>query len=195
MLIRIDIHSFWRSGTGAGETGGVDALCAVDQNGLPYLPGKHLKGLLRNAVRQAIDFGHVKGVTVETLFGERGFDRDGDEIVPYSRAEPGCLRVDSAHLSKMDRDAIIASDNAEGLVKQLFRNVQSTAMDENTGAAKDKSLRLEQVAVPMVLEFSVTRLAGNEAWENALEMALPLIRTVGQKRTRGLGRAVLRVVS
>lgn len=195
MLIKIDIHSFWRSGTGAGETGGVDALCAVDQNGLPYLPGKHLKGLLRNAVRQAVDFGHVKGVTAETLFGELGFDRDGDEIVPYSRAEPGCLRIDSAHLPRVDIDAIIASKNAAGLVKQLFRNVQSTAMDKNTGAAKNKSLRFEQVAVPMVLEFSVTGLTEDKAWENALEVALPLIRTVGQKRTRGLGRAVLEVVS
>ena len=193
MKITIDIRSFWRAGTGAGESGGIDALCAIDHDGLPYLPGKHLKGLLRDAVTQAIALGHVTRIEVDELFGEQGFKLDTGELIPYARAAPGCLRVDSAHLPKADREAIIASDN-NNLIPQLFRTLQSTAMDADTGAAKDKSLRLEQVAVPLTLEFEVTGPDCDKAggWESELKTALPLVRAVGQKRTRGLGRAVLK---
>ena len=189
MLIEIDIRSYWRSGTGAGETGGIDASCAVDCDGLPYLPGKHLKGLLRDAVAQAIDFGWVSGVTVDDLFGQQGFRG----LKAYSRAEKGRLRVDSAHLPVTDRDAVLASGDKVALIQQLFRNVQSTAMCKESGAAKDKSLRLEQVAVPLRLVFEVTELSGERSnWDEVLITAMPLIRAVGQKRTRGLGRAILR---
>ncbi len=200
MLIKIDIRSFWRSGTGAGDVGGIDALCAVDHDSLPYLPGKHLKGLLRDAVAQAVALGRLtwKDRDVVEHFGEQGFGPEKTEtggLIPYSRAKPGCLRVDSAHLPAADRHAIVASENKTALINQLFRNLQSTEIDRSTGAAKNKSLRLEQVAVPLTLEFEVTRPDGNgkDGWQAELEKALPLVRAVGQKRTRGLGRAVFEV--
>jgi len=190
MLIEVDIRSYWRAGTGGGEVGGIDALCAVDHDGLPYLPGKHLKGLLRDALNQAISFGHVNPEATKVLFGERGFENSAGDLIPFSRAGKGCLRVDSAHLSAADRWTIIGAAERDKLIPQLFRTIQSTAIDENSGAAKAESLRLEQVAVPLRLEFEVTGPSGD--WEQSLKAALPLIRAVGQKRTRGLGRAVLR---
>jgi hypothetical protein len=193
MLIEIDIRSFWRAGTGAGEAGGIDALCALDHLGLPYLPGRHLKGLLRDAVTRAIALGHIKDVTVDMLFGQPGFRRHSDDLLACSLAKPGCLRVDSAHLPEADCRAILGSNDSTAMISQLFRTIQSTEMNECTGAAKNKSLRLEQVVLPLKLEFEV---AGPEGvYEKAIETALPLIRAVGQKRTRGLGRAVFRCMS
>ena len=205
MLIDVSLLSFWRSGTGAGAYGSLDAVCAVDHNGLPYLPGRHLKGLLREAVRKAEAFGWFGDDQApvsnwsQFLFGEPGFVSDNSEVGVIVRhnaiTTPGVLRVDSAHILAPESGAILANPE---LVPHLFQVLRTTAMDKRTGAAKHKSLREEQVAVPLSLEFKINLIdsavypENAKPWTEILEAALPLIRAVGQKRTRGLGRARLK---
>ncbi len=83
----------------------------------------------------------------------------------------------------------------------LFTTIQSTAIDDETGSARSKSLRSYEVAAPTVLVATIeaNRAAFGAAgelldpgdWIATLSKALPLVRSVGAHRTRGFGRALL----
>jgi len=49
--LKIDILSYWLAGTGRGSSGSYDEKPLVDEHGIPYIPGKHLKGLLKEGLR------------------------------------------------------------------------------------------------------------------------------------------------
>ncbi len=169
-LLQIALLSHWRSGTGRDRPGMLDATCQRDADGLPMIPGKHLKGLLRDAVKRAEAFGWIAPVA-GVLFGDD--------------TQPGTLRVETARLSAGGRAAL--RENPD-LVTMLFDTRRATAI-EPTGAAKPGSLRFEEVAVPMNLQADLQPLANApEGWAAQIEAALPLIRAIGAGRTRGLGR-------
>ena len=50
--LKIDIQSYWHPSTGRGQGSDVDALAHRDKDGIPCLPGRTIKGLLRDAVNR-----------------------------------------------------------------------------------------------------------------------------------------------
>lgn len=182
----IDIHNWWQPGTGRGSGAHLDALANTDADGIPELPGRTVKGLLRDAVRRAEELGWIEEGLTESLFGKEA-DQDGNG------STPGALRIASARLSGDER-RWLASQAGEAARKQLFAELASTAIDADTGSARAASLRAIQVVLPLKLEARIDRLPGHElpdAWDESIEKALPLIRAVGSGRSRGLGRATL----
>lgn len=174
--LRIEVLSHWRVGTGRDRPGALDATCLRDVDGLPIIPGKHLKGLLRDAMIRAQSFGWIS-LAPAALFG--------GEISPQTAPRPGMIRIETARLCNADRAAL--GGNPE-LISMLFETRRATAMGPE-GIAKPGSLRFEEVAVPMVLEANLHPLeAAPEGWKNALNASLPLLRGIGAQRTRGLGR-------
>ncbi len=189
----IDIRHYWHAGGGRGAGAVLDAVVHRDPNGLPLLPGRHLKGLLRDALTRAEAWeweGFASG-TAEQLFG-----RPADGNQP---SEPGALRVTDATLPG-DVAAWLASDNNDKggkcYLPYLFRSLYATAIDHESGTARDKSLRGIEVTVPLTLSARITPVPGREppeGWPGLLAAVLPLIDAVGAHRSRGLGRAVLRI--
>lgn len=49
---QIQFHSYWHCGSGLAAGAGVDALVVKDADGLPFVPGKTIKGLLREAMEE-----------------------------------------------------------------------------------------------------------------------------------------------
>ena len=45
--VDFSILSYWHAGSGQGRSAVSDALVQNDRNGLPFLPGRTVKGLLR----------------------------------------------------------------------------------------------------------------------------------------------------
>lgn len=188
LLLEIRILSYWRAGTGAGQAGSLDAVCLRDDLGLPILPGKHLRGLLRDGLTRAIELGWVTDVTVEDMFGSRTVT--GEENTAQDTT-PGQVRVGSARLPARDRRAIGARPD---LAPHLFTAKKSTAIQPETGTARPMSLRMEELALPVTLEAEISSLGSmNSCWKSALSNATPLIRAIGAGRTRGLGRCILSV--
>jgi hypothetical protein len=193
LVVRID--SYWRAGTGRGAAGRLDALCIRDRDGLPCLPGRAVKGLLRDAVDRAEQWGwfahRPRPALTTRLFGEEGFRRteDGspDMTRPYPAAASGCLRVSNAVLPPGDRAWLKKEPQ---LIAHLFGTMNSTAIRHDTGAALDRSLRAEEVAMPMTLEAEIAELGGGAPpdWPEVLALAIPLVRAVGSGKSRGLGR-------
>lgn len=189
--IVLDIVSYWHAGTGRGDGPGADAIVARTRQGLPYLPGRTVKGLVRNAVaaaERAGAFGDPDSKRLQTWFGsdivrvERD-DRERQlEEARYS-TEAGRLRFGSATLGEAWA-AWAAAHPAERA--QLVRTFASTRIGAD-GVALDETLRTIEISVPMTLTAPVEGL--DEASEAALGVALPLfLRSAGAHRRRGLGR-------
>lgn len=187
----IDLRSYWHIGSGRGQGVHLDALTRRDPHGLPLLPGRSVRGLLRDAVchAQALGWYGDQPSLHESLFGRRVADGEHEIL-------PGCLRVSDARLPPALSDWLAHKDQAalrEGLFAQLF----STAIDDASGTALRSSLRGIEVCIPLELQARVELLPGAQgvpdAWQQQLALALPLIHGIGANRSRGMGRAVLRM--
>ena len=68
-LLKIEFQSDWHIGSGAGIPGSVDRQVLRDSQGLPYIPGKTLTGILRDAAEFITD---IRGEKVSLkLFGNQ----------------------------------------------------------------------------------------------------------------------------
>lgn len=173
----IDIRSYWHAGTGRGSGSHLDALIERDAEGLPYLPGKTVKGLLRDALRlwEYWESDNTSSLT-DSLFGTTGTS--------------GLLRIGDARIPLRERTALAMRAELKPL---LFESLFNTAIDHERGAYAKKSLRGIEVALPMELGAEITPLRDGVPpdWCSTLRKALPFVRGIGACRNRGLGRAVL----
>jgi hypothetical protein len=122
---------------------------------------------------------------------------------------PGCLAVGSALVPDPVRATLRGGKpTLDGATKAaLLRRIDSTAIDETLGVAKEKHLRSVEAAIPLPLAFTVefapddlrswfrggrTGLAAvdlaSQRWQDWLGIAWPALDEVGAKRTRGFGR-------
>jgi hypothetical protein len=189
LIATFDILSFWRIGTGHGEAGTLDSLCARDELGLPVIPGRSVRGLFREAVREATALGWLKAPETETrLFGTR---LSGTNAAGSTEPAPGMLRFDDARLPDQDRAALAARRE---LIAELFAIKRSTAMIAATGTARPHSLRFDEVALPVTLRAEIATLPGAPVdAARTLKDVSCLIRALGSQRTRGLGRVIVTV--
>lgn len=180
--LTITLLSPWHAGSGLGDGPGDDRLVVRDEHGLPYLPGRTLKGLLRDAMTAAEGLGHVKKArTAERLFGEASdgaTDADGG----------GTLRLSDARLGG-DADAVAAWDlwaaaNPDR-VRHLDTRIQSTAVEKGVG--KRGTLRSTEWVWPATLTAFLESEAESDLKD--LDRALTLLRRLGLRRHRGFGNA------
>lgn len=195
ILLKFEFQSDWHIGNGKEAGAYADALALKDNLDLPYIPGKSIKGLLRQAFDTACEnkwFGEQSSALMGLLFGEE--KREGE----YSQ---GLLQFSSAKLSHGEQAYFKQNNQAK---KHLYRTIQSTAIEHTTGVAKEGSLRSMEVVVPMVLiaEVSVNQghpnfspeLANQEQITTYLAQASQLVTALGAKRNRGLGQVTISVL-
>jgi len=187
-----EFQTYWHIGTGRGAGQNLDALVEKDEYGLPYLPGKTIKGLFRDAFYK-MDAWQSTHHT-DPLFGVR--TTEGEQTRDDST--PGQLRFGNLHL--IERDFII--EKTPSWIPHLYQTQASTAIDERTGTAKDKSLRMIEVVVPVKLEGEIAYLPSTHNTADALSLddltrllnqAASLITHIGANKNRGMGRVHLEV--
>lgn len=200
ITLRFDLQAWWQAGTGKGDGVVADAVVALDAHGLPYLPGRTVKGLLRAAATTAEDCRRPTwpAGSVERHFGSKlpknaANDQTRQQRLDAARflTQTGDLRFDSATLGDAWAAWAIGAEEHE---RQLLRELlASTAINSETGTAKDATLRTVEVAAPMTL-FARVHGPDDDAWPAAIADIVPLIRGVGTQRNRGFGRVQVEVV-
>lgn len=173
-ILKYDIifHTDWHCGAGLAAGADVDVLVIKDKDGLPYVPGKTIKGLVREAVD--LLYGcNIKGY--EAVFGRIEGKSGGARSESF---------FTSAVLENTERQYILAH-NAAGY---LYRSLASTAIDDN-GIAETGSLRKIQVAVPCKLHGEIYGI--DENMLKCIKEAMSYIKRLGQWRNRGLGRCTM----
>ena len=187
LKVTFQLLSYWRVGTGGSEAAGLDAVCAKDRHGIPRIPGKQVRGLFREAVRDYLLISTQSDAVLTHLFGSRSTP---DQPMLGESAE-GTLRFVDAQLAEVDLAALSSQPD---LIPGLYRRKRSTALMAETGVAKPHSLRMEEVAVPVDLECQIEALPdADPLWSEHLMKASFLIRAIGSGRSRGLGRVIVTV--
>lgn len=164
----IEFFSNWHCGSGLAAGADVDALVIKDKNGLPYIPGRTLKGLLRDAASAL----SVDKETINNIFGVSG-DEDNHMTA--------CSFFGNATLPSADYQYIVG----QGLAPHLYQTFASTRIDEN-GIAKDNTLRKIETVIPCKLEGEILNIP--DGAEKAIEEAMSFIKRMGTGRNRGYGR-------
>lgn len=181
---KIDFFSEWHCGSGLSAGADVDALVIKDRNGLPFVPGKTMKGLLRETVEELVAFRGLSKSLLVTLFGNSA-DRNNKD---------GGLEVDTMQQGKVYlTDAVLAKEH-QLLIKQehlqefLFNTVSATRLTDE-GVAQEHSLRRIQTVLPCVLYGEILDIPTPEMKQLLID-GLSMIKRLGVGRNRGLGRCL-----
>ena len=181
---QIEFFSNWHCGSGLAAGADVDALVVKDANGLPYVPGRTLKGLLREAAYELNQYARED----HSSFLDDIFGISGDQPITESNA----ARTGSAFFG----NATLAEGKAivtNRLVSYLFQTFASTAIDENSGIAKDNSLRKTETVVPCILKGDIRNVP--EQGVTLLEKAMQMVKRMGTGRNRGYGRCCISIIT
>lgn len=180
--LRIELKSDMCCGTGTGDGVRFDTVSSYNQYGLPYIPGKRLKGLLREQAEFLRDCSAIEQTLIDKIFG------NGEHA--------GTLTVNNAELIGANenlRDLEQLFNEEPGLynpltVQEVYTVARhSTAMEH--GVAKPHSLRTIGAVPSGNIFITYLYLDGGETNEQLelLTKCAKLLRHIGLNRTRGLG--------
>jgi hypothetical protein len=183
----VELLSDTTFGRGEGTAGEVDVEVEHDELGLPFVGGKTVHGLLRDAwLSMARAFPHLHGAALNALGQSQELD------------ESSVLRVGDATLDATTRRWVLAALTREPKASRVrpdevlraFTEVRrQTAQDRATGAPATTTLRAVRVVVRGVtLCAPLTWLkAPGEAELRCLALCALGVRHAGLSRNRGRG--------
>lgn len=193
---RLKFYSEWHCGSGLGAGADVDALVVKDKNKLPYVPGKTMKGLIREAVENILKFeGWTKQKEQDfiVVFGNSA-DKDWN-ILTESDFEDINLQIKSqsfftnAELEDSLKEFILSDINSSEETERywhfLYNSVASISINEQ-GVAEKQHLRKLETVVPCELVGQILKVP--ESFVPVLRKGMQFVKRLGQSRNRGLGR-------
>lgn len=167
--------------TYSGETYNslVDMDVVYDQNGIPYIPAKRIKGCIREAALEMQEMDLISREQYEELFGKEGNHRSAFSL------SNAYLKDYAAIMSVVGKYQGTDLVNPQNLLEQYTDIRVQTAVDLETGVADKNSLRTMRV-IRKGLEFEAECSLKRED-EQILRAAVSLVKHMGVSRSRGLG--------
>lgn len=175
LTYEIQFLSDWHCGSGLSGGAESDATVLKDNNNLPYIPGKTIKGLLKEALEDMAEVNQCTKEDLNAIFGLAAHEFDNKKAF-----------FSNATLSEKEK-----KDITPDLSDFLYRNIASTQIDSK-GVAKATSLRVLEVCIPIKLEGKITGISSPDQLD-LLTKALKWVRHLGVNRNRGLGRCTFEI--
>jgi len=184
LIYQIEFFTFWHAGSGLSGGAYADQMVNKGRNELPFIPGKTLKGLLRDAAMtiNEYDSDTVKQEFIRNVFGEVPTP---EKINNEQFTTEGFAFFSNAQLSTNLAQRIGTAEKS--FSKHLYRVLASTKIDAN-GLAEDHSLRQLEVAIPLKLYAAIEQFPDNEAYREQMGHCMAGVKRMGLNRSRGLGR-------
>ena len=193
-VLEIKLESPLTSASGEGRVGLVDRDVAFDDLGLPILPGRRLKGLWRDAYRDVVDAWQQCGqkvTSIEEIFGDSGQSPGyGDACIHVSNAELQNTSSLKKWLAYLQHDKV-RKLHADDVVTHYANVRAQTAIERQTGAAKENTLRLTrtlQSGLVFWARVNFTETPVDPVLVKALALGAVALQYMGTARTRGLGK-------
>ena len=184
---KIIFHSEWHCGSGQSAGFGVDLTVIRDRHGLPFIPGKTLKGLFRDAAvnLKELDTRNKNGWHdfINAVFGTGGDEGGG--------CATDCFFTNAALELPVDIYNQLAKN--EELKRFLFRAISATAINDK-GVASEHSLRVTETVIPLTVEATIHKFPDSIANRVKIKQCVQWIKRMGLHRNRGLGRCTLQIV-
>ena len=197
--LEITLGSDLCAGNGESTGNRVDTDIWVDSYGLPLIPGRRLKGCLRESADFLADNGLFPSEVTDRLFGTKELPASltiGDALLPDHDTMRSELRA------ARGTDSFSRAAASPNNVTDLYTHVAGQTKMENGVAAKN-SLRFTRVLNawnPLEpgkqLRFlaPVSLYADETALWNALNSCCKATRHIGTHRSRGLGQVSIRLI-
>ncbi len=191
LIVEIKFLDYWHlsSGISAGASG--DSTVVKDENKIPFIPGKTLKGLARDMAEKRLfkkdeeEFKRIKNF-VNTCFGYSS-NRDDTFYDENKKGTPSLCYFANATLNKETYEAI----KKVNLQNNLYDEISSTQIDKETGVAKTNNLREIEVVIPLTLYTKIENVPSE--YKDLMRASLKSIKQMGLNRNRGLGRCIVSV--
>lgn len=193
---QVEFFSDWHLSSGLSVAGDVDTAVIKDENNLPYIPGKTLKGMLRHAAKIANTFqpdlidqafiNRAFGLEQPVFSGENKATDDDLAELDSKNATGQCF-FSNAYLP----DELQNSIKAQKQQPFLYRKISSTAIDNTTGIAKNQTLRKMETVVPLVLSAYIADVTEED--KPKFKILFQLVKHMGLQRHRGFGRCLFSV--
>lgn len=163
MNIKIKFFDYWHLSSGVSAGAQLDSLVVKDEFRLPYVPGKTIKGLVREMAE------NIDKEKSNEIFGFEG---------------NGMAKIYFSNLTlKKDIHEHLANDDE--LKNYLYSKITSTKIDEKGLAQKD-TLREIEVVIPLELYGKIQ--CEDEKDYELIQRSIKMIKQIGLARNRGLGR-------
>ena len=190
---KITFFSEWHTGSGLTSGSDLDALVIKDKNDMPYIPGRTLKGLLKDAAQELNDLGYGKVNFIETIFGLPTDTKKNksDDILDSEDLE-STIKGECFFTNATLLEVLYNASFENKLAPFYYRTIASTAINGDSGVAKKHSLRRMQTTIPCVLEAEITNV--HTDFIKQIESCLKWIKRLGQNRNRGLGRCQFEII-
>lgn len=162
-------------GNGQGNGSDVDICCCFDRFGLPEIPAKRFKGLLREKAFFLAENNFCSSEDVKSLFG--------GENGRSSR-----IRVNNLRIKDADELAKVSGEYNSREISDVYSEKRyQTAVDKN-GVTKTGSLRIiETVRKGVEFEGKIYVTDFADIDEKIISASLKLLRNIGLSKNRGLG--------
>jgi len=172
----VKFFDYWHLSSGLSAGSKLDSSVVKDKDGLPYIPGKTIKGLVREMAAEEFDCDFI-----DRCFGTTTDKKDDCYKIEKEHKQGECY-FPNANINRDAAEQITTNK----LQDNLYDIITSTKIAEN-GVAEDKSLRDIEVVIPISLYGEIT---GNVSDEDKKKMikSLKMIKRMGLNRNRGLGR-------
>ncbi len=167
-------------GSAEGYGAIIDKDSVFDEVGLPIIPGKRIKGILREQAELFQLFGNTL-MDVDILFGKTGLTNKNTEYLSVSNFVLPDYEANRTYLKYLIQEKMISRSE----VMEYFTSLRMMTSIDDDGIAADTSLRTFRV-LNKGLEFK-GELHFDPAQENIFENIVSLTRRIGSMRNRGLG--------
>lgn len=185
LKIEITLKSNTLTGSGEGFGSIIDTDIVFDDTGLPCIPAKRIKGCLRDSATEVSEMFNSSGINFP-LDIDNTFGKEGQEMpcpVYFSNLLLEDYKANRAWLQYY-RDKKILSE--ESIINFFTEIRQQTAINEDTGVAKDRSLRTIRV-IKKGHKFTGEIQIEDSSIIDTLSLACLNLRHIGTKRNRGFG--------
>lgn len=187
--VRIKTESPLCLNSGKGDVN-VDTDIVHDELGLPYFPGKRLRGLLYESAVEVVEMAElcrtpfIERKTVEELFHKRA-DSEAEMIVPNFYLEGYRDMAKEWKYLQAKNSELIRPES----VLQTYTSIRFQTALNADGTAKETSLRNIRVLDSGLVFVGKIQLNGTESQHHqALALAVSNLRRAGMNRNRGFGR-------
>ncbi len=181
LIVEIKFLDYWHLSSGLSAGAKLDSTVVKDENKIPFIPAKTLKGLARQMAELSANNDFVN-----TCFGYSSDEKDKF----YDKEKKGTISqcyFSNATLNKETYESI----KQKNLQNNLYDEISSTKIDKESGIAVTNSLREIEVVIPLTLYTKIENIP-NE-YKNLMVNALKSIKQMGLNRNRGLGRCIVSV--
>ena len=190
MKLHMKLLSDCLPGSGQVYEGLVDNDIVSDPYGLPYIPGKRIKGILRESAHNLKDV-HKLCLEIDKIF-DKNFRISNGYLKNYETYYQFLKSI------RAENDSILKSLFDPQNVMKFFTYTRSqTAIHKKTGVAQSHSLRTMRVlkgGLEFVFDLTFNHQFSPEdeqKFKQDQENIFKVTKEFGTSRTRGLGRIIL----